>query len=115
VLHREATCSPALLYNIDPDSSVDEATLITLHSVTSWSQAPSLPIAISITLARIASPLSIDPEFQDPAVHALRAYFGGGKQLVRLGDIIAIRIDADVSSAPDERLLPDGGQFNREE
>ena len=58
---------------------------------------PPIPVARSVTIARVASPNSINRQYQSIFLHSLRSYFDAGKRLVKKNDIIAISIDIDFS------------------
>ena len=56
-----------------------------------------LPIARSVTIARVASPNSVNREYQSLFLHSLRGYFDAGKRLVKPNDLIAVSINFDHS------------------
>ena len=57
---------------------------------------PLIPTAKTATLARIASPESIDRSHQKAFLQSLKRYFAGTKRIVKKGDLIAVGI----STAP---------------
>lgn len=61
------------------------------------SSNPAIPTARSITVARIASPISINRQYQQLCIDALKAYFDSGKKLMKQGDLVALPIDTDLS------------------
>jgi peroxin-6 len=61
------------------------------------SSNPAIPTARSITLARVASPISINRKYQHLCVDALKAYFGSEKRLMKQGDLLALPIDTDLA------------------
>jgi peroxin-6 len=61
------------------------------------SSNPTIPTARSITLARIASPISINRQYQQLYIDALKTCFGSGKKLMKQGDLLALPIDTDLS------------------
>lgn len=70
------------------------------------SRLPELPVAHSITLARIASAESVDRKFEASWVNGLRNYFlnpagGPTRRLVRRGDIIGVPVIESSSEVDD--------------
>lgn len=61
------------------------------------SSNPAIPTARSITVARIASPISINRQYQQLCIDALKTYFDSGKKLMKQGDLVALPIDTDLS------------------
>lgn len=59
--------------------------------------APAIPIARSITIARVASPISTNRQYQQLFTESLKSYFEGTKRLLKQGDLVAISIDTDLS------------------
>ncbi len=57
---------------------------------------PVIPTAKVATLARIASPASMDRSLQKSFLQSLKRYFAGTRRIVKKGDLIAIGI----STAP---------------
>ena len=62
------------------------------------SRKPPVPFAQSVTIARVASPISIKRAYEASFHRALQQYFQSEARLVKKGDIIAVAID------PMERL-----------
>lgn len=58
---------------------------------------PPIPFAEGITLARVASPASIDKVQEPLFLAALRAYFSGHRRIVLAGDLIAVALDGRVA------------------
>jgi peroxin-6 len=58
---------------------------------------PAIPMARSITIARVASPLSINRQYQNLFISSLKSYFDSSRRLVKQGDLIAVTIDTDAS------------------
>ncbi|KAI8061520.1 P-loop containing nucleoside triphosphate hydrolase protein [Gilbertella persicaria] len=87
---------PALYFNLDlplPPASVED-TRITVTRVDS----PSLegpPIATSVTVARIASPASMDKALQLAFLESLKAWFEAKERIVCKDDVIAICLNED--------------------
>lgn len=67
---------------------------------------PSVPTARIATLARIASPASLDRSYQSAFLHALRFYFARRKRLVKKGDVIAVRLNARYMDEGDDAGEP---------
>lgn len=53
-------------------------------------QLPPIPTAHSVTLARIASPVSTSKQYQTIIFQALRRYFSTGRHLLKKDDIVAL-------------------------
>lgn len=92
--------SPLLLHN----TCADEADMYALqqpHVVIKpspfGSLNPAIPIARSITIARVASSLSINRQYQNIFISSLKSYFDSSRRLVKQGDLIAVTIDTDAS------------------
>jgi peroxin-6 len=51
-----------------------------------------MPTAQTVTVARVASKLSVNRIYQPLALQALKSYFDGCKRIVRQGDLIAVKI-----------------------
>jgi peroxin-6 len=68
---------------------------ISLQTSPFGSGQPAIPTARTVTLARVASPLSTDRTYQPLFLRSLKVYFDGMKRLVKQGDVIAVGIDTD--------------------
>lgn len=104
--------SPLLLHNILSDEGElgsQTPSSIYVHPSPFGSANPSIPVARSVTIARVASPNSINRQYQSLFFHSLRKYFDSGKQLVKKNDIIAVSIDTNLSRWL-EGIGDDGGQ-----
>lgn len=55
---------------------------------------PSIPTARSVTVARVASPISTDRTYQPLFLRSLKTFFKT-KHLAKQGDLIAISINTD--------------------
>jgi peroxin-6 len=88
-------CCPLLLYNITLERAPETPQTISLYSSPFGPQPPAIPTARTLTLARIASPFSIDRTYQPLFLRSLKAYFDGTKRLVQKGDMIAIGVNTD--------------------
>lgn len=101
--------SPLLLHNAFADQSeTSSLTLPALHvrPSTFGSLDPAIPTARTVTVARIASPLSINRQYQSLFINSLKGYFDSGKRLVKQGDLLAVAIDTNFSRSSPEK---DGG------
>lgn len=56
---------------------------------------PVIPTAKTATLARIASPASMDRSHQKSFLQSLKRYFAGTKRIVKKGDLIAVGISTE--------------------
>ena len=93
-------CSPLLLHNILSDGGEvgpQAPSSIYVHPSPFGSANPPIPVAQSVTIARVASPNSINRQNQSLFLHSLRRYFDAGKRLVKQNDIITVPIDIDSS------------------
>ena len=63
------------------------------RSIADVGSRPPIPFAESLTIARIASPVSVDKSFQPLFLDALRTYFQGRRRIVRQGDLFGVAID----------------------
>ncbi|KAG6819232.1 hypothetical protein H0H93_013975 [Arthromyces matolae] len=84
--------SPVLLRNLFPEGSVSQ-NILYIRSSPFGSRRPPIPLANVLTLARVASPISISQKFQPCVLKSLKVYFESTKRLIRQGDIIAVPID----------------------
>ncbi|GAA5903296.1 AAA family ATPase peroxin 6 [Sporobolomyces salmoneus] len=85
---------PPLLHNLlgpspPPDSSISFEPAPNVSSIL----PPSLPIAASLTLARVASPHSVNKLYQPLFLEGLKDYFQNRRRVVKKGDVIAIGIE----------------------
>lgn len=89
--------SPLLLYNICSDSFglFEVTTLITLRPSPFGSRQPAIPIARTVTIARVASPVAVDRAYQALFLRSLKSFFDSAKRLVKNGDVIAVSLDTD--------------------
>ncbi|KAG9318351.1 hypothetical protein JVU11DRAFT_441 [Chiua virens] len=102
-----ALLSPILLHNLCPRG----ASQIVLRASPYGARDPGVTTAKSITLARVASPFSINRRYEPLFIDALHKYFGSSKRLVKDGDIIPLRIDVDRSLDPQSVIH--SGDFKR--
>jgi len=91
--------SPVLLHNMYPDSDTVFGPPTTIHLLPSpfGSYQPPIPTARTLTVARVASPLSINRAYQDLFLSSLKGYFEVARRLIKRGDVIGIPIDTDLS------------------
>jgi len=92
--------SPLLMHNtLADEAEAFSQTPSAIHIRPSpfGSSDPAIPTARSITLARIASPISINRQYQQLCIDALKTYFNSGKKLMKQGDLLALPIDTDLS------------------
>lgn len=92
--------SPLLLHNILSDGrefGPQGPSSIYIRPSPFGSANPPIPVARSVTIARVASPNSINRQYQSLFLHSLRRYFDARKRLVKQNDIIAVSIDIDSS------------------
>ncbi|KAG6845032.1 hypothetical protein H0H87_001369 [Tephrocybe sp. NHM501043] len=93
--------SPILLRNLSPESSSMSNTLYICPS-SFGSRQPPVPNARALTIARVASPISISRIYQPLCLKSLKAYFDSKKRLIKHGDIIAVSIDTSDTIHPYE-------------
>ncbi|KAJ6500326.1 AAA-domain-containing protein [Mycena sanguinolenta] len=91
--------SPMLLHNICSVSAPPPARTLSLHSSPFGSGQPAIPTARAVTIARVASPISVDRAYQPAFLGSLKAYFNDSKRLVKQGDLIAVGVDTDTNFA----------------
>ncbi|KAF8964138.1 P-loop containing nucleoside triphosphate hydrolase protein [Flammula alnicola] len=92
--------SPLLIHNTFPDEAEAysfQPPSIHIRPSPFGSFNPVIPIARSITIARVASPISTNRQYQHLFINSLKAYFDSNKRLMKQGDILAISIDTDFS------------------
>lgn len=96
VKHPGTICGcPALLSNIfrsSEQSDEDQARRILLKPSPFGHRQPAVPTAKSVTIARIASPFSINRKYQTASLNSLKSYFAATKRLVKANDIIALSL-----------------------
>lgn len=99
---------PPLLFNlVGPCPSADTFLYFDPAPGISSILAPPLPTAASLTLARVASPHSVNKLYQPLFLEGLKEYFQSRKRVVKLGDLIAVGIEESrvrfASDAKDEQ------------
>jgi peroxin-6 len=88
---KAAIASPVLLHNLGAFSSREKTLRVRIRAVPAATGPPMIPVATSITLARVASPLSTLRKYDDALSRALHEELKDGRLLVQHGDLIAIR------------------------
>jgi peroxin-6 len=88
---------PILLHNLFQGREDSQSTLgVVLTPIPSGHRLPALPSATSLTLARVASPQSLEKRFEPAFNRSLRAFFedsrGKCRRLLRNGDVIAVSV-----------------------
>lgn len=92
---RTVTGSPVIIHNIASISHGMPEGHILLRASSFGSRQPAIPTARSVTVARVASPISVDRAYQPLFLRSLKNYFGARKRLVKKGDLIAISLDTN--------------------
>ncbi|RDX45475.1 AAA-domain-containing protein [Lentinus brumalis] len=90
-----ACLSPQLLFNIDPENRSASNFEITLRPSPFGSRRPTIPVAKTVTIARVGSPFSMDRAYQPLFLQALQDYFKRATRLVKQGDVITVGINTD--------------------
>nr|AXF50743.1 AAA protein [Inonotus obliquus] len=100
--------SPQLLYNSGVKRMQGDNTL-SIHASPFGSGPPPIPVARSVTLARVASPLSQDKAYYTTMLRSLRRKLEDTKCLVKKGDIVTVDICIDnpwgLPECDDESML----------
>ncbi|KAG1090401.1 hypothetical protein G6F42_019705 [Rhizopus arrhizus] len=102
---------PVLYFNLDlplPPAPTDDIK-VTITKVNS-PPADGPPIAQAVSIARIASPASMDKALQSAFLESLKQWFEAKERIVCKGDIIAICLDEDSA-----RLKPQDDDLNAQE
>lgn len=100
VFRPTVTASPLLLRNIFSSVSSDAAK-VNLRPSPFGSRVPAVPTAKSVTVARIASPLSVHRDYEALCLGSLKDYFGGTRRMVKQGDLIAVTFDTNAVQESD--------------
>lgn len=87
--------SPVLIRNLCSTSNTISPCHVSIHASPFGSRRPTIPTAKSVTVARVASPISTDRTYQNLFLRSLKAYFDASKRLVKQDDLIAITLDTD--------------------
>ncbi|KAI9033810.1 P-loop containing nucleoside triphosphate hydrolase protein [Phycomyces nitens] len=86
--------SPLLYFNLGlplPPSSVEDNVV----TITRLTVTPTPPMASAVTIARIASPSSMDKSLQTAFLEALKQWFEARERIVCKGDVLAIPLDEE--------------------
>ncbi|GJN93762.1 hypothetical protein Rhopal_006819-T1 [Rhodotorula paludigena] len=92
---------PPLLFNLLGPASLSSTpsspSLLTLHPAPRLSPvlAAPLPTAASVTIARLASPHSVNKVFQPLFLEGLKEHFSRCRRVVKEGDVVAVGIDEE--------------------
>jgi hypothetical protein len=89
--------SPIIIFNLSKDGPRQEPQQVTLHATPFSSRRPTLPTARTVTIARVASPISTSRIFQSQFLESLQNHFQGRPRLLKQGDVIALPLDTDES------------------
>ena len=73
------------------------------------SRRPTIPVAKTVTIARVASAFSTNRAYQLLFLQALQDYFKQSTRLVKQGDIVAVGINTDDLRTRASALDEDGG------
>jgi peroxin-6 len=105
--------SPVLLHNISSPSHPMSGSQIFVQASPFGTHVPVIPTARSVTVARVASPISMDRTYQRLFLRSLKTYFDSTKHLVKKGDLIAISLDTDAVGLVDDsdQYLDDSADF----
>jgi len=92
-----------LIHNLiaDSDAALPE---ILIQPSPFGQRTPPIPTAQSITVAKVASPVTTQRKYQPIILRALRKYFEGRRRLLRKGDLIAVAVDASNANIFEEGL-----------
>ena len=104
------TGSPELLHNILGEASGLYGLPSLYLSPSPFGSYTAIPTAQTITVASVASPLSISRRYQSLLVIALRSYFESGRKFMKTSDIFAVPIDTDACrnlESTDEENVPE--------
>jgi len=77
-------------------------------------RAPPIPTAQSITVARVASPVTTQRKYQPILLRALRNYFEGKRRLLKKGDLIAVAVDVSNAAIFEDGLYGAEGRAKQE-
>ncbi|KAG8760764.1 peroxisomal assembly protein [Serendipita sp. 396] len=88
---RTLVATPLLLHHLSIGTEPTSA--ISLRRTSFGQRAPPLPVATSITIARIASQVTVQKRFQFIVFHALKNYFQSARRLLKKGNVLAVPIN----------------------
>ncbi|KAI1788454.1 AAA-domain-containing protein [Ganoderma leucocontextum] len=110
-----AYISPQLLHNVNPASAFDRQAEVCVRPSPFGSRRPTIPVAKTVTIARVASAFSTVRAYQPLFLEALQRYFKQSTRLVKQGDIIAVGINTDDLLRQPSALDEDGGDVVMED
>ncbi|EPQ58726.1 hypothetical protein GLOTRDRAFT_11691, partial [Gloeophyllum trabeum ATCC 11539] len=87
--------SPVLLRNIVRVSSHAHPSELCIRLAPLGYARPTIPVADEVTIARVASPITIHRAFQPLVLRSLKDYFGDNARLVLEGDIIVMTVSTN--------------------
>ncbi|KAI0648219.1 AAA-domain-containing protein [Trametes meyenii] len=87
--------SPQLLHNLRSEGGLERNPEVCIRPSPFGSRRPTIPVAKTITIARVASAFSTDRTYQPLFLQALQSYFKDKTRLVKQGDVIAVGINTD--------------------
>ncbi|KAH9890705.1 AAA-domain-containing protein [Cubamyces lactineus] len=87
--------SPQLLHNLHPQARLNCWHDVCIRPSPFGSRRPTIPVAKTVTIARVASAFSTDRTYQPLFLQALQSYFKDTTRLVKQGDVIAVGINTD--------------------
>ncbi|KDQ59383.1 hypothetical protein JAAARDRAFT_153154 [Jaapia argillacea MUCL 33604] len=97
--------SPILVHNIHGSATTSsQSVLVALRASPFGSRPPPIRTARTLTIARVASPCTIDRAYQPIFLNALKGYFDGRRRLIKQGDLLALAIDTDHIASPSESI-----------
>jgi hypothetical protein len=104
---------PSLLHNMLSRASTSKSPRqpsILLLPIPSGQREPPLPVAKSITLARLANPTSVNKKYERQFTEALRAFFedrapSHGRRVARQGDVIAVPVCTLADDSDEHSLI----------
>lgn len=77
-------------------------------------RTPPIPTAQSITVARVASPVTTQRKYQQVLLRALRKYFDGKRCLLKKGDLFAVAVDVSNATIFEDGLDSAEGKAKEE-
>ncbi|KAI0328087.1 AAA-domain-containing protein [Cubamyces sp. BRFM 1775] len=92
--------SPQLLHNLRSQTGPNRSHDVCIRPSPFGARRPTIPVAKTVTIARVASAFSTDRAYQALFLQALQSHFKDTTRLVKQGDVIAVGINTD-DSAPD--------------
>lgn len=90
-----AFADPSLVYNITKSPQQLSSVDISLTPAPLGTSPSRVPVARTVTVARVASPISTDRAYQSSFLKSLHGYFANQRRLVQQDDIIALMVNTD--------------------